>query len=407
MAGHPVSRQVAQVTLEALKKAGHILLAPGGTEPVLRELSQLIDPVIPRVLAKLDFSPIMGEVSSTFGDEAADEAVEALVEEMREALLDSDGVEDVFADDRTIERLIFRTFAETARSLARKAQEEDDDDEELPPISVKLDTLGYVAAAAAKSADDGTLRDALDRAAEAAQSELKTFDEKSLTAFFKPVDPDPERRLDIESAIEEELSDLVDLGVVELPTLRRTLPLPKLSDPQRKALRRRLDELAQKHLAAPHCPGSWDWSQDKAAIDLVFTPLSEPDGGLIDQKTQAFQADLTLALQALESGGASARSEAEEEGAAEADVSFAMRVLKAAGIAPPPSSRRPAREAAAAGSSPPSSRQPKAKPAPEKAPAKAPARAAKKAPKPTEADAPARSVAAKKAPAKSPSRKKP
>lgn len=238
MAGHPVSRQVAQVTLEALKKAGHILLAPGGTEAVLRELSQLIDPVIPRVLAKLDFSPIMGEVSSTFGDEATDEAVEALVEEMREALLDSDGVEDVFADDRTIERMIFRTFAETSRTLARTAQEEDEDDE-LPPISVKLDTLGYVAAAAAKSADDGTLREALDRAAEAAQSELKTFDEKSLTAFFKPVDPDPDRRLDIESAIEEELSDLVDLGVVELPTVKRTLPLPALGDAERKTLRRR------------------------------------------------------------------------------------------------------------------------------------------------------------------------
>jgi hypothetical protein len=405
VAGHPVSRQVAQVTLEALKKAGHILLAPGGTEAVLRELSQLIDPVIPRVLAKLDFSPIMGEVSSTFGDEATDEAVEALVEEMREALLDSDGVEDVFADDRTIERMIFRTFAETSRTLARTAQEEDEDDE-LPPISVKLDTLGYVAAAAAKSADDGTLREALDRAAEAAQSELKTFDEKSLTAFFKPVDPDPDRRLDIESAIEEELSDLVDLGVVELPTVKRTLPLPALGDAERKTLRRRLDELAQRHLGAAHCPGTWDWSHDKRAVDLVFTPLSEPDAALIEGKTDAFRADLAAALVGLEGAQRPAPSD-DDDSSAEVDVSFAMRVLKAAGLPAPPAKKRPATESPAAAAGPPASRSARAKAPPEKAaPKPSAARAVKKAPKPTTADAPPPRAPAKKG-AKAPSRKRP
>ncbi len=112
MTGHPHSRQLAQTTVETLKRAGHIVVAPGATEQVLRDLVELIDPVLAVILPKVNRSPIMGEVSSTFGDEATDEAVEELVASMREALLDSDGVEDVFAEDRVIERSIFRTLAE-------------------------------------------------------------------------------------------------------------------------------------------------------------------------------------------------------------------------------------------------------------------------------------------------------
>lgn len=407
-------RQLAVVTVDALKKAGHIVVAPGGTEQLLRDLEQLIDPVLARILPKVDRSPIMGEVSSTFGDEATDEAVEELVTAVREALLDSDGVEDVFAEDRVIERLIFRTFAETLRAFALHHQEEEE--EERPPISVRLDTLGYVAAAAAKSADDDTLREALDRAAEAAQSELKTFDDKTRTAFFRPVDPDPERRLDIESAIEEELSDLVDLGMVELPTVKKTLPLPELNDAGRKALRRRLDELAQKHLGIAVCPGSWDWSEDKRSILLVFTPLTEPDNALIDRVTETFRLELdsfppVVADEAPPSArgpsSRGARATSAEPPPPSADAAFAMRVLKAAGATvtvpkAPPS--RPKQD-----EPPPSSRK-----APPKTSATPKAKATKKTPaKSTPAkSAPAKSAPAKSAPAKSsarsaPSRKRP
>lgn len=289
MADPALPRQLAQSTLEALKKAGHIVVAGGGGEAAARELATLIEPVLARILPKIQRSPIMGEVSSTFGDEATDEIVEELVAEMREALLDSDSVEDVFAEDRVIERVIFLSLRDSLRALEPR---EDDDDDEIPPISVRLDTLGYVAAAAAKGADQETLRDALDRAAEAAQSELGAFDAEARIAIFKPTDPDPERRIEIEAAIEEELSDLVDLGVVDLPSKKRSVPLPELSEAERKALRRKLDELTKKHLSQPLCPGSWDWGPSKRSIVLVFTPLSEPDAGVIDRMTAAFVAEL-------------------------------------------------------------------------------------------------------------------
>ena len=98
MSAPTLSRQLAKSIVDALKRAGHLVLAGGESEAVLRDLQVHIDPVLAKILPRIGRSPIMGEVTSTFGDEATDEAVEELVAELREALLDSDGVEDVYAD---------------------------------------------------------------------------------------------------------------------------------------------------------------------------------------------------------------------------------------------------------------------------------------------------------------------
>lgn len=282
-----LARQLAHAVLDALKRAGHIVLAPGGGERTVRELAQQMEPTLPKILAKVVRSPIMGEVSSTFGDEATDEAVEELVLEMRETVLDSEGVEDVFAEDRVIERVIFLTLRDELHSRGNTEEET-----ELPPISVRLDTLGYVAKAAARGAPAPTLREALDRAAEAVQAELETFDPDAHTAFFRPGDSDPDKRLEIEAAIEEELTDLVEMGVVELPSEKRTLPLPDLPPEARKGLSRRLDEIAAKVLRSPLCPGSWDWGPEKTSVVLSFTPLTSPDPTGIDKATTEFEAAL-------------------------------------------------------------------------------------------------------------------
>lgn len=308
MADNQLARQLAHSALDALKKAGHIVLAPGGGEQTAREMAQQLEPALPRILAKVVRSPIMGEVSSTFGDEATDELVEELVEELRETVLDSDGVEDVFAEDRAIERVIFLTLRDELRLLGNR---EADDEAEPPPISVRLDTLGYVAKAAAREAELPTLRDALDRAAMAVQAELDNFDAEAHTAFFRPGDSDPEKRIEIEAAIEEELSDLVDLGVVELPSELRVVPLPALAPEARKGLSRRLDDLAARHLADPLCPGSWDWGAEKTTVVLSFTPLTAPNPALIDSAAAAFGAGLAGLLAELPSAPAAAIEAAE------------------------------------------------------------------------------------------------
>ena len=395
MADPTLTRQLAQSTLEVLKKAGHIVLAPGGSEQVVRDLSVLIEPVLKIILLNVDRSPIMGEVSSTFGTEATDEAVEELVSAMRDALLDSEGVEDVFADDRTIEREIFRAFADSLKGVERTT----DEDDEIPPISVRLDTLGYVAAKAARTADRGVLEDALDRAAAAAEAELKTFDDKTHTAFFTPIEQDPERRLDIESAIEEELSDLVDLGVVELPTVKRMVSLPALADDARRALRRHLDELTQKHLSIALCPGSWDWDAEKRNVVIVFTPLSDPDHALVDRAMKSFEAELGLALASL--GDAPPKSKRPTLADSPAALRGALELLRAVEGLPSkapkptktPATKTPAAKAPAAKA--PAAKAPAAKAPAAKKPAAKKAAAEKKAPAKAAAK-PAKAAAKKK-----------
>ncbi|MFO0551814.1 MAG: hypothetical protein U0271_25735 [Polyangiaceae bacterium] len=301
MDGSPLPRQVAQQTVEALKKAGHIVLTPGEGEQLLRDLGMLIAPVIQRILPRINLrGPLMGEPSSTFGDEATDELVEELVEEIRDALLDSESVEDVFADDRTMDRAIFRALSDSLRALGRRSHEEDDDEEEMPPISVRLDTLGYVASSAARGADQATLKDALDRAAEAADSELKSFEAGSRTAFFRPA-ADPERRIDIEAAIEEELSDLVEQGIVDLPSVKRKLDTDPIPEARRRAVRLRLDELVEKHLSLAVCRGTWEWSDDKTQAFVVFIPLAEPDEALFARVTADFEREIRTVLATPES----------------------------------------------------------------------------------------------------------
>lgn len=318
-----LARQLAHAALDALKRAGHIVLAPGGGERTVRELAQQMEPTLPKIMAKVVRSPIMGEVSSTFGDEATDEAVEELVEEMRETVLDSEGVEDVFAEDRTIERVIFLTLRDELRSRGNTEAEE----AELPPISVRLDTLGYVAKAAARGAPAPTLREALDRAAEAVQAELETFDAAAHTAFFRPGDSDPDKRIEIEAAIEEELTDLVELGVVELPSEKRTVTLPALSSDARKGLSRRLDDIAARVLKSALCPGTWDWAnEERSAVVLSFTPLTGPDPSSIEKATAAFvaalpelESEMPPSVRAPSSEGAPrSRRPADEEDAARA-----------------------------------------------------------------------------------------
>lgn len=335
------SRHLASTIVEALKHEGHVLVGKGAGETVLRELSVLIQPVIAKVMPSVLRAEVHGEVTSTFGSEATDEAIEELVETLREALIESDGVEDVFAEDKVIERLIFRTLREGLVALAATADEEVDSQ---PPISVRLHTLGYVAATAARLSDEDTVRDALERAALAASTELDTFDPSTRTAIFAAREDDPDKRLEIEEAVEEELADLVDMGLVDLPRVERDVALPfPLSDAQRKSLAKRVQAVADATLTNRSCPGVWEWRGEQE-IRLGFTPFAEPDGAVVDQLAAAFTTAVVAML--LE-----ARSAA-----------LVKRALGEA-IAPPSSKRRPAEAApeAPAKAPPTSDRAPAAK----------------------------------------------
>ncbi len=336
MADETLSRRMATAVLTALKGDGQVLVERGGEGAVLRELDGLLAPILPRLVARATRAAVSGEVTSTFGDEATDEAVEALVAEIREAIVDNDHVEDVFAEDRELERGIFRALRD---GLIEAARSDEAEEEARVPISVRLDTLGYVAATAARRADAGVVRAALERAARQADGELEDFEPTSRVALFQMPTEDPDQRIEVEEAVADELMSLVTDGAVELPTVDRTIQVGRELDPvEWRAARPRIDAVARRLTVATGVPASWR-PAGTDAIRLSCTPLSEKDAELVDEIARVFQRDVTALLGPVEAAPRSARGGAAPT-AADADASPPSKRGAAKESSKPPASKR-------------------------------------------------------------------
>ena len=111
-----LSRRLSSSVVEALKAHGHILVVKGGATALARELDDLMAPEIVTIEPRLKpVAPLVGEPTSTFGDENVDQTVEDMVLKMTHALMRSDHVEDVFAEDAVIRRDIFRVVRDGLR----------------------------------------------------------------------------------------------------------------------------------------------------------------------------------------------------------------------------------------------------------------------------------------------------
>jgi hypothetical protein len=169
-----LSRRLATSIVDALKAHGHILVVKGGSTPLARELDEQmasqLDAIVARIVPR---EAVGGEVTSTFGDEAADEAVEDLIAKLTRWLIESDHVEDVFAEDNVIQRDIFRVVRDTLLRPGELDLEEDDEQ----PIRVRLDTLGYVASTVGKRASAPMIREALERAADDVEAQLASYNQ--------------------------------------------------------------------------------------------------------------------------------------------------------------------------------------------------------------------------------------
>lgn len=345
-----LSRGLSTSVVDALKAHGHILVVRGGAASLARELDETIAPalalVAPRVKSRLE--PMSDEPTSTFGDESVDQAVEDLVARLSRALMSSDHVEDVFAEDAVIRRDIFRTIRDGLLAPPEGIT--------IDPstISVKLDTLGYIAATVSRRADAATLRQALDRAAAASHARFAAFSESDREAVFRVDGGGPDERLELEEAVADELADLAEQGIVELPTLERRVALARaLTTSEQRALGARIDAAAEITLLRSGCAAAWDFA-DGRTIRITFTPLSEQDALGVDAPTTAF---------AREVAGLVASGEARAKAAPRAPVepeTTEPRAPEAAAPSEPdaPSSRRKAatRAKAAPSSSSPETR---------------------------------------------------
>ncbi|HVY48382.1 MAG TPA: hypothetical protein VHB21_20985 [Minicystis sp.] len=371
-----LGRRLSASLVDTLKAQGHILVVKGGAQALARELEDLITPTLASVAPRLSRGVVMGEVTSTFGDDAVDDAIEQLVVRMTRALMDSDHVEDVFAEDNVIRRDVFRAL----RDGIQRAQDEgpgvDEGEGDETKIVVKLDTLGYVAATVSKRAEPRVLREALEEAAALVEAELVGYAADEREATFSMPDAGPDGRLALEVAVADELAALAEQRVVELPTIERDVPLSRdVPEPEQKVVRARIEAIASKTLHRSGCAATWDFAGERA-IHVSLTPLSEQDSRAVDQPIALF-----------------ARAVASVLAAPAAPVEIAPQQVPASARKPLPAAPGLVEdEQGAASDRPRSSRKPAVLEAP---------KSSKKAPTKTAAKAPAaKKTAAKKAPAK-------
>ena len=86
----------------------------------MREVADRINDTLATIVGRMPPPGIVeNEVTSTFGDEALDDTVEEMVEDVTASLMDSDHVEDVFSEDAVIRRDVFRVVKDTLLSSDR------------------------------------------------------------------------------------------------------------------------------------------------------------------------------------------------------------------------------------------------------------------------------------------------
>ncbi|WP_437616630.1 hypothetical protein WMF20_22225 [Sorangium sp. So ce834] len=287
-----LSRRLSTSIVDALKAHGHILVARGGATALARELEDKMSADIAAIAPRLEpWALVDGEVTTTFGTDEIDDQVEELVASLTSTLMDSEHVEDIFTEDNVIKRDVFRVMRDALLGPRPELGLEDDG-----PVQVRLDTLGYVASTVGKRAPVEVLRESLARAAQSAGGKLTSYDAELREATFSLGSSDPDARLEIEEAVADELSDLVEAKVVTLPMLERRFELQRKIDPGARAgLRQRIDAVASRMLREGGCAASWELAGDRV-LRLKLTPLSEQDALEVDSHMTELTRDIAALL---------------------------------------------------------------------------------------------------------------
>ncbi|WP_437942290.1 hypothetical protein [Sorangium sp. So ce341] len=299
-----LSRRLSTSIVDALKAHGHILVARGGATALARELEDKMSADIAAIAPRLEpWALVDGEVTTTFGTDEIDDQVEELVASLTSTLMDSEHVEDIFTEDNVIKRDVFRVMRDALLGPRPELGLEDDG-----PVHVRLDTLGYVASTVGKRAPAEVLRESLARAAQSAGGKLTSYDPELREATFSLGSSDPDARLEIEEAVADELSDLVEAKVVTLPMLERRFELQRKIEPAARAgLRQRIDAIASRMLREGGCAASWEIAGDRV-LRLKLTPLSEQDALEVDSHMTEFTRDVAALLgEPLGASGAASR----------------------------------------------------------------------------------------------------
>jgi hypothetical protein len=218
-----LQRVLADSVLDALRSRDHVVVAPASDDALRNEVEAIIAPALGSITPHLGDNSVTNEKSTTFGHDIADDAVEAMIERITEQLMESDHVDDIFAEDRVIRRDAFRAVREILLAYIRGDIEIDEEFDTSTGFEVRLDSLGYLISTATRRLDEVLLVDSLERAAASVGGALMSYEASRNTGTFALVGGAEVGRLALEEAIAEEIVGLVGAELVELPGIQQVL----------------------------------------------------------------------------------------------------------------------------------------------------------------------------------------
>jgi hypothetical protein len=318
---------LATGVLEVLRAKAHVVIAPARNDALRDEVAAIIAPALPRIRAQLGISSRVGQGTrahasqrgdtphpgvrgvsaeesdpssgAMLGNDAADEAVAAIVEQITERLMESDHVDDIFADDGAIRRDAFRAIRDILLgTIHGEIAVEPAADEGA--FEVRLDALGYVVSAVSRQLDHDMLTDALDRAAAALRGRLLALSPERVASVELPGGAEA-GRLALEEAISEELSLLVETELVELPSVEQVFQLTEhvcMSQEFETAVSRAVARTKNLADCNAHCT-----VLDDSTLIARLTPLSKHAAANADEAFSQFLGALEDELAALTLGG--------------------------------------------------------------------------------------------------------
>lgn len=294
---HTLQHLLATSVIEALEQREHVIIAPGRIGALCHEVEGIIAPSVPRIRARLDPAGGM-EPEQGDGDgaaEFADEAVEHAVDAITEGLMESDHVDDIFADDRLLRRDALRAMNGVLRRYISGELDLGADSLSNAALDVELGRLGYMVSTVAQRAESATLRETLEAAAATVGTALARVDLDTGRASFAADGAAPSR-LALEEAITEQLLGLVEADRVELPMAERVVrlspqvsSLPGFGD----ALRDAVEDTHRRTACAAACT-----IVDEETLLATLSPLAEDAALRLDEHVDTFLERLEEAIEA-------------------------------------------------------------------------------------------------------------
>lgn len=290
--------------LEALREREYVAVCPEAEDALRDELVAVITPSVASIEKHLQAErsrkrPGRAVRQGSLGHGPTEEAVVDLVEVITDRLMESDHVQDVFAEDRLIRRDVLRALRRLLLAYLR-GEVVLEVDRGLETFDVVLPELGYVVSGVCDRADPNTIYDALVVAASACGGRLCSLDASRAVAVFELPGGAEAGRLALEEAITEETMALVRAGIVPLPSIEQLLEispdvplLPGFSEAIERA------ETRTRHRTG--CDATCRLLDDTTVL-VSITPLSSEAADEAQDHFQRFLGLLEEALNTLTSG---------------------------------------------------------------------------------------------------------